>query len=118
MSRSSTHQHLVRYRAPNTRVQRTRALAFARGARTLWVLARSPLTRHPLGGSWRGARLLAAVAVLTATASCETYNGKAYWAWKSPAFSAEASCRSGPTSSGGATILVDVRDEGGFPVPG
>ena len=34
---------------PNTRVQRTRALAFARAARALWPLARSPLTRHPLG---------------------------------------------------------------------
>jgi hypothetical protein len=35
--------------SPNTRVQRTRVLAVARNARTLWVLARSPLTRHPLG---------------------------------------------------------------------
>ena len=44
----------------NTRVQRTRVLAslgttrvlaVARNARPLRVLARSPLTRHPLGGS-------------------------------------------------------------------
>jgi hypothetical protein len=34
---------------PNTRVQRTRVLAVARNARALWSLARSPLTRHPLG---------------------------------------------------------------------
>jgi hypothetical protein len=36
-------------RPPNTRVQRTRVLAVARNARALRALARSPLTRHPLG---------------------------------------------------------------------
>jgi hypothetical protein len=91
---------------PNTRVQRTRVARCARPG--------SPLTRHPLGGFMR--RLWLVIGVLSTFPACETFNGNKYIAILPPPSRAAATCET--TSENRPSVVVEVRDDRGSPLPG
>ena len=93
---------------PNTRVQRTRSSASP---------PHSPLTRNPLGGSFRSPRIWASAISLCSMVGCVTINGKDYFQLTAPPFVATSTCE--PAEVGVYwTVRVRVSDEGGGSLPG